>query len=136
MTTPFYPFRNSILRFEIDDPLAPDTQDSAGNPVPGRKEITVEAFLKSSKRKLGTESANINIQFSGLDVLSDIVEGYVTSDNGRMPVGINPNDRTVYAKYRDQEGTFIALIDLQSSVKADLITGDSISGVFQVVGGQ
>jgi hypothetical protein len=133
--TPFLPFKNTTLTFEVDDPLQADQVDSAGNPRPGRKQITIEAFMKRSRRRLGTDSANINISFAGIDLLSDLIEGFVVSDGGRIPEGITANDRTVYAKYRDQEGIFILLIGLQSSVKAELITGDSIAGLFQVAGG-
>jgi hypothetical protein len=134
MPTPFDPFKNSILKFSVDDPSKPDITDSAGNPKPAQKTITITAFLKPDG--VYGVSRNIADKFPGLGVNSVTLKGYVTSNNGRLPAGISPGDRTTYCKYRDQVGTGIWLLDVQSSVKADLITGESISIIFQQLGGE
>lgn len=133
MATPFEFIKNAELHFEVEDPDLPDTTDSAGNPIPARKNVTVEAFLKPISNNNSTLKVN---DFPGLGINVLQVKGFVTSNDGRLAAGIKPGDRTVYAKYRDQEGTFIYTITLQSSVEADLITGDVIQGFFQVLGGQ
>lgn len=132
MATPFDFIKNAELRFEVEDPDLPDVTDSAGNPIPAKKIVVVEAYLKPIQL-----NSNIKVtEFPGLGINAVQVKGYVTSNNGRFPVGVKVGDRTTYAKYRDQEGTFINTLSLQSQVKADLITGDAIAGYFQVLGGQ
>ncbi len=136
VTTPFEPFKNSTITFLVDDALQPDVTDPAGNPRPLKKEVTIEAFLKPASANSFNAKHGGSDQFTGIGVNATPLTGYVTSDGGRTPIGINPKDRSVYARYRDQEGTFIFLLSLQSAVKADLITGDQIAGIFQVLGGQ
>lgn len=132
MPTPFEPFKNATLTFLVDDPAAPDTVDSVGNPVPTRGEVVIEAFLKPYT---ASERARVS-DVQGAAENSTYMKGFVTSNNGVMPKGINPGDRSVYAKYRDQEGQFTMTLSMQNQVGADKITGDCLIGIFDILGGQ
>lgn len=133
MPTPFDPFANAVLTFLVDDPLEADQTDTAGNPISVKKEITIECFLKPSKVQYG--SLEVAKEFPGLGINAVRIEGYVCGE-GKIPSGVNPLDKTVYAKYRDQIGEFVLLLTLQSVVKADLITGSRIVGIWRVLGGE
>lgn len=133
MPTPFDPFANAELKFLVDDVSGVDTIDASGNPRPAKKEVVITAFLKPSKVQYG--AMEVAKEFPGLGINSVRIEGYVCNE-GKIPVGVNPLDRTIYAKYRNQIGTFILLLSLQSTVKADLITGEKIIGIWQVLGGE
>jgi hypothetical protein len=133
MANPFDPFANIVISFLVDDPLENDRVDSAGNPLPVKREVTIEAFMKVPKVQYGAlETAE---SFPGLGKNSTRLEGYICGD-GKFPVGVNPLDTSSYCKYRDQLGTFTVLLAMQSSVGADSITGSKIVGVFSVVGGE
>jgi hypothetical protein len=135
MATPFAPFKNSTLVFEVDDPDAPDEVDSAGNPKPVKILVTVEAYLRPAKAQYALRN-NLADEFPGLNAAAKYMEGFITNNNGDLPIGINPNDRTVEATYRGQPGRFIYFISLKSSVEADQFTGQAINGKFEVLGGQ
>lgn len=126
--SPFYPFRNSTLVFEIEDSSSDDV-DKSGNPTPSKKLVTVEAFLKpvkSSRKDNYTEYPN-------LVTSEEYLSGFVVTPETGFPEGVAVLNKTVKAKYRDQEGVFTRLVALQSSVGADKITGYPISGIFRVL---
>lgn len=129
--TPFYPIRNSKLTFEVEDSSS-DTKDSAGNPIPSKRKIVVEAFLKPIKRSTYLNYEN----YANLGTSEEFLEGYLVNPSNGYPDGINNLSKTVSALYRDQKGEFTVMISLQNSVKADLITGHPIKGLFKVIGGQ
>jgi hypothetical protein len=133
MSTPFDPFANAVLTFLVDDPLEVDQTDSAGNPISVKKEVTIECFLKLSKGPYG--SLEIAKEFPWLGINAVRIEGYVCGE-GKIPSGVNPLDKTFYAKYREQQGEFVLLLTLQSAVKADAITGHRIIGIWRVLGGE
>ena len=126
--SPFYSFRNSVLIFEVED-LTSDTVDKSGNPVPGKKSVTVEAFLKpvkSAKKDNYTDYPNLSTS-------EEYLKGFVVSPETGFPVGVSLLNKTISATYRDQKGQFTRTIALQSSVGADLITGYPIAGIFKVL---
>lgn len=125
--SPFYPFRNSTLVFEVEDESSDDI-DSSGNPEPNRVLVTVEAFLKPVK-----SSRKVNFTtYPNLSISEEYLSGFVVTPETGFPQGVALLNKTVKARYRDQEGIFIRTIALQSCVEADLITGYPISGIFRV----
>lgn len=124
--SPFYPFRNTTLVFLIDD--VTDTVDASGNPVPVQREVVLQCFLEPKK-----SAREYNIpNGQGIGVSESILEGFVVS--GKM-TGIKPKDKSISAVYMGQKGEFINLIDLPDPVGASRITGDSIVGLFRLIGG-
>ena len=126
--SPFYPFRNTTLIFEIEDSTSDDV-DKSGNPTPSTKRVTVEAFLKpvkSSRRDNYTDYPNLSTS-------EEYLSGFVVSPESGFPNGVALLSKTISAKYRDQEGIFTRTLALQSSVGADKITGFPISGIFKVL---
>lgn len=126
--SPFYPFRNSTLVFEVEDSNSDDF-DKSGNPTPSTKLVTVEAFLTPMKR---TRRVNYT-DYPNLSTSEAYVSGYIVSPESGFPNGVGILNKTVSAKYRDQEGVFTRILELQSSVGADKITGYPIAGIFQVL---
>jgi len=130
MPNPFTPFANSVFTFNTFDLTQPSTTDSAGNLIPAKVPATFAAFMRPFSPKYP------EFNFAPGDVNNKTyLKGFVCG-LGKTPSGINPGDRSIYAKYRDQEGTAIFSLNLASSVRADLITGDQIVVVFEVLGGQ
>lgn len=126
--SPFYPFRNSTLVFEVEDSTSDDV-DKSGNPTPSTKLVTVEAFLTPTKR---VKRVNYT-DYPNLSTSEAYVSGFIVTPESGFPDGVAILNKTVSAKYRDQEGVFIRILELQSSVGADKITGYPISGIFQVL---
>lgn len=127
--SPFYPFRNAKLTFMVED-SGSDITDSAGNPTPAQKKITLFAFLEPKKTSRDRNIPN----GQGVGVTESILEGYLVSPT-KMPKGVKPLDKTIEAEYMKQPGEFTMLIDLPDPVGADVITGDKISGTFRLIGG-
>lgn len=132
-TSPFLEFKNTTLVFEVEDSDNPDSVDAAGNPVPALKDVTVECYLKPTKNKpSGGTSIEIAKKYPGIDTQGIYVEGFVVSG---VLDGIGIEHATKSATYRGQSGIFVRVVDLQSPVTADHITGKSIRGIFQIRGG-
>jgi hypothetical protein len=138
--SPLIDFQNATLTFSVASTT--DTVDSSGNPVPTMVDKVIRVYLKPSKNE--SQGLKEIEQYGGTDVSSVILEGYVTEGdlNGigigaatRHRIASDPVDFTG-ARYREQSGTFIRLIALQSSVQADNITGYPIRGIFQIRGGE
>lgn len=127
--SPFYKYRNAILEFEVESDSS-DVLDSSGNPTPDKVTLRIEAFLKPKK----TNRLKNHTDYPGVGLSEWELDGYIVLPE-KFPAGINLMDKTVYAKYRDQEGEFIRTIGLQSCVGADKLTGYPISGIFRVIGG-
>lgn len=127
--SPFYHFRNSTLVFEVESDDS-DELDSSGNPQPGKTIVTIEAFLKpvKSARKKYSDYPNLSTS-------EEQLTGFIVDPPDGFPLGVSILDKTVRAKYRDQEGEFTRTVSLQSCVEADLITGYPISGIFRIIGG-
>lgn len=126
--SPFYPFRNATLIFEVEDSTS-DEIDKSGNPIPSTKLVTVEAFLKpvkSSRKDNYTDYPNLSTS-------EEYLSGFVVSPESGFPKGVEILSKTVSAKYRDQYGIFTRTLALQSCVEADEITGFPISGIFKVL---
>jgi hypothetical protein len=138
--SPFIDFQNATLTFSIA--AATDTVDSSGNPVPTMVDKVIRAYLNPSKRN--SPSLKEIEQYGGTDVSAIILEGYVTEgDLNGIGIGAATRNRIASdpvgfagARYRDQSGSFIRIIALQSSVQADHITGYPIRGIFQIRGGE
>lgn len=128
--SPFYDFRNTILHFEVET-TGEDVLDVSGNPQPSKVTLKVEAFMKPVKSK--ARSGHYQ-DYPDLGISEQMLEGYAVTPF-KFPASIKILDKTIYAKYRDQEGEFTRLIRLQSSVEADKLTGYPLFGVFKVKGG-
>lgn len=123
----FYPFRNSVLVFEVED-LSSDELDKSGNPTPSKKNIKIEAFLKPVKsNRLSYKD------YPNLGTSEEVLEGYIVSPDNGFPSGVAVLNKTVKATYRDVDGIFTRLISLPSSVKAEKITGYPIKGIFKIL---
>lgn len=132
-TSPFLEFKNTTLVFEVEDTNNPDSVDAAGNPVPTLKDVTVECYLKPIKSvPSGGSNIALTKKYPGIDTQGIYVEGFVVS--GSLD-GIGIEHATKSATYHGQSGTFVRLVDLQSPVTANNITGQSIRGIFQIRGG-
>lgn len=129
MPSPFYKYRNSILDFEVESDSS-DVLDSSGNPQPDKVTLRIEAFLKPVKNN----RLKNHIDYPGLGLSELLLDGYIVTPE-KFPNDIKLMDKTIYAKYRDQEGEFIRTINLQSCVGADRLTGYPIAGIFRIVGG-
>lgn len=129
--SPFYSVRNTKLYFEVEDSSS-DILDSAGNSIPGKKQVLVEAFLKPVK-----SNSRVNFEnYSNIGLSEEYLEGFLVKPFDGYPDGVNVLSKTVEATYRDQKGEFTVMIKLQNCVKADLMTGYPIAGLFRVIGGQ
>ena len=130
MSSPYLFLKNTILIFEVEN-LGSDVLDSSGNPEPNKKLVKLEAYMKPNS----VRSDNyINKELSGTNFNETTLSGYLVIPD-KMPRWIKPLDKTVEATYRGQKGIFTMNFILQSSVKADLITGHALSGKFKVLGG-
>lgn len=131
--SPFLEFKNSTLVFEVEDDDNPDSVDAAGNPFPALKDVTIECYLKPVKiNPSGGSNISLTKKYPGIDTQGIYVEGYVVL--GSLD-GIGIEHATKSAIYRGQSGVFVRLVDLQSPVTADHVTGKSIRGIFQIRGG-
>jgi hypothetical protein len=137
---------NMELTFKI--PFADDSQlDPFGNPQERQEFVTLKAYM----RKVDLQKAPLRVrqQFDeGINAF--FVNGYLTEIVGALnvpllvPDGIAPGDKSVSASYsgkflkslRTQTGTFIYHPELSSSVGADSLTGEKLSGILYVVGGE
>ena len=130
MPSPFLAFKNTVLVFAVED-TGSDVIDSSGNPTPSYKTVKLEAYMKPVVLK---SDGKTDTQYVGANFNETRLRGFLVIP-GKMPNGINHLDKTVEATYRGQKGVFTMRLTLQSSVKADLITGHDLSGTFRVLGG-
>ena len=126
--SPFYPFRNTTLVFEVEDSTSDDV-DKSGNPTPSTKRVTIEAFLKPVK----SARKDNYTDYPNLGTSEEYLKGFVVSPESGFPDGVVLLSKTVSAKYRDQDGVFTRTLNLQSSVGADKITGYPIAGIFKIL---
>jgi len=130
MASPFLAFKNTVLVFEIED-TGSDVLDSSGNPNPNSKTVKLEAYMKPVVLK---SDGRVDTKYVGANINETRLRGFLVIPD-KMPKGIKHLDKTVEANYRGQRGVFTLNLTLQSSVKADLITGHDLSGTFKVLGG-